>query len=68
MLVDRGYCQFSIKEAAAAQRGAVAMIVADNVDEEKMGGTLGADTDVKIPVISVSKADGAKLRAQPGPR
>lgn len=67
VLVDRGYCQFSIKEAAAAQRGAVAMIVADNVDEEKMSATLGARTDVKIPVISVSKADGAKLRAQPGP-
>ncbi|HUL98706.1 MAG TPA: M28 family metallopeptidase [Mycobacterium sp.] len=67
ILVDRGYCQFSIKEAAAAQRGAVAMIVADNVDEEKISATLGARTDVKIPVIGISKADGAKLRAQPGP-
>jgi Zn-dependent M28 family amino/carboxypeptidase len=66
VLVDRGYCQFAIKEAAAVQRGAVAMIVADNVDEEKMSATLGARTDVKIPVIGVSKADGAKLRAQPG--
>ena len=67
VLVDRGYCQFSIKEAAAVQRGAVAMIVADNVDEEKMSATLGARTDVKIPVIGISKGDGAKLRAQPGP-
>lgn len=66
VLVDRGYCQFSIKEAAAAQRGAVAMIVADNVDEEKMSATLGARTDVKIPVVAISKTDGAKLRTQPG--
>ena len=66
VLVDRGACQFSEKEAAAVTRGAVGMIVADNVDEEQMGGTLGERTDVKIPVISVSKADGARLRAQPG--
>lgn len=66
VLVDRGYCQFSIKEAAAVQRGAVAMIVADNVDEEKMSATLGARTDVKIPVVAVSKADGAKVRGQQG--
>ena len=67
VLVDRGSCQFADKEAAAAGRGAVAMIVADNVDEKEMGGTLGEDTDVKIPVVSVTKADGARLRAQPGP-
>jgi Zn-dependent M28 family amino/carboxypeptidase len=66
-LVDRGSCQFSAKEAAAAERGATAVIVADNVDEDQMGGTLGEKTDVKIPVISVSKADGARLRSQPGP-
>ncbi|MGI9123272.1 MAG: M28 family metallopeptidase [Mycobacterium sp.] len=67
VLVDRGSCPFSQKEAIVAKLGAVAMVVADNVDEEKMGGTLGEDTDVKIPVVSVSKADGASLRARPGP-
>jgi Zn-dependent M28 family amino/carboxypeptidase len=66
-LVDRGTCPFAQKEDAAAQRGAVAMIVADNVDEQQMGGTLGADTDVKIPVVSVTKSIGVQLRAQPGP-
>ena len=45
----------------------VAMIVADNVDEEHMGATLGEDNDVKIPAVGVTKADGARLRAQPGP-
>jgi Zn-dependent M28 family amino/carboxypeptidase len=67
VLVDRGTCPFAQKEDAAAQRGAVAMIVADNVDEQHMGGTLGADTDVKIPVVSVTKSIGLQLRSQPGP-
>ena len=67
VLVNRGSCQFSEKQAIAAKLGAVAMVVANNVDEEKMGGTLGEDTAVTIPVVSVSKADGARLRAAPGP-
>ncbi len=67
LLVDRGSCQFAVKESVAADRGAAAMIIADNVDEDRMGGTLGAQTAVKIPVVSLTKAQGAKLRAQPGP-
>jgi Zn-dependent M28 family amino/carboxypeptidase len=66
VLVDRGTCPFKEKEAVAVERGAVALIIADNVDEEKMGGTLGEKTDVKIPVVSVTKADGAVLRGKPG--
>ena len=42
------------------------MIVANNVDGDEMGGTLGKGTDVKIPVVSVTKASGARLRAEPG--
>jgi Zn-dependent M28 family amino/carboxypeptidase len=67
VLVDRGTCPFAQKEAAAVQRGAVAMIVADNVVEEQMGGTLGENTDVKIPVVGVSKPDGSALRLTSGP-
>ncbi len=67
VLVDRGSCPFSEKQAIAAKLGAVAVVVADNVDEEDMGGTLGEDTDVTIPVVSVSKADGSRIRAAPGP-
>ena len=66
VLVDRGQCPFSAKLAAAAQRGAIALIVANNVEGQKSGATLGEKTDVTIPVVSVSKADGARLRAQPG--
>lgn len=67
VLVDRGTWPFAQKEDAAAQRGAVAMIIADNVDEEQMGGTLGPTTEVKIPVLSVTKSTGVQLRGQPGP-
>ncbi len=67
VLVDRGTCPFSQKEKAAAEHGAVAMVVADNAVEEKMGGTLGETTDVKIPVVSVTKSDGALLRTIMGP-
>jgi Zn-dependent M28 family amino/carboxypeptidase len=65
VLVDRGKCQFGVKQAVAAERGAVALIVANNKDGDEMGGTLGANTDVKIPVISVTKATGERLRAGP---
>lgn len=67
VLVDRGSCHFSEKEAIAAKLGAAALIIADNVDEEKMGGTLGQDNAVTIPVVSISKADGTRLRGAPGP-
>lgn len=67
VLVDRGSCPFSDKLSIVTKLGAVAMVVADNVDEEKMGGTLGENTEVTMPVISVSKADGARLRGAPGP-
>lgn len=66
VLVDRGICPFAQKQDVVAKLGAVALVVANNVDEEKMGGTLGADATGGIPVVSVSKADGARLRAAPG--
>jgi Zn-dependent M28 family amino/carboxypeptidase len=67
VLVDRGTCPFAQKAAAAAQHGAVAVVVADNAVEEQMGGTLGESADVKIPVVSVTKPDGALLHATGGP-
>ncbi|HEX2214817.1 MAG TPA: M28 family metallopeptidase [Mycobacterium sp.] len=66
VLVDRGTCPFAEKEKAAAERGAVALIVANNEDNDEMGGTLGETTEVKIPVISVTKESGERLRANPG--
>jgi len=66
VLVDRGKCQFTVKESVAADRGAKALIVANNEEGDEMGGTLGEDFTAKIPVISVTKATGERLRAQPG--
>ncbi|KUI23722.1 M28 family metallopeptidase [Mycobacterium sp. GA-2829] len=67
VLVDRGECPFGVKEAVAAERGAVALVVANNVDGEVVNGTLGEDADAKIPAVSVTKAIGGELRAAPGP-
>ncbi|MDZ4269598.1 MAG: M28 family metallopeptidase [Mycobacterium sp.] len=64
VLVDRGSCPFGTKQAVAAERGAVAVIVANNEDGDEMGGTLGDATDVQVPVISVTKAAGEGLRGQ----
>ncbi len=66
VLVDRGKCQFSEKEEAAAERGAVALLVANSEDNDEMGGTLGEDTEATIPVVSITKAEGDRLRAEPG--
>jgi Zn-dependent M28 family amino/carboxypeptidase len=66
VLVDRGTCPFSQKQSAAAERGAVALVVANNEDDDQMGGTLGEESNPKIPVVSVTKATGERLRAAPG--
>ena len=66
VLVDRGTCPFGVKEIAAAQRGAAALIVADTSDDDRSGATLGAQTDVTIPAVIVEKSVGQRLRAQPG--
>ncbi|BDX34601.1 hydrolase [Mycobacterium antarcticum] len=66
VLVDRGACPFGTKQTMAAERGAAALVVANNVEGDDIGGgTLGEDVDVKIPVVSISKSDGARLRANP---
>lgn len=65
VLVDRGRCPFGEKQTAAADHGAVAIIVANNVDGESPGATLGGQTEVTIPAVMVSKSDGARLRARP---
>lgn len=67
VLVDRGSCPFREKEAIAARLGAIAVIVANNVDGDTVPGTLGEDGSATIPVVGISRDDGARLRASPGP-
>ena len=67
VMVDRGGCPFVEKLQIADKLGAVALVVANNVDEEYMLGSLGQDNAITVPAISVSKSAGAALRANPGP-
>lgn len=66
VLVDRGACPFGGKQAVAADLGAAALIVANNDGSDLGAGTLGESTDVKIPVVYVTKEIGDRLRAQQG--
>ena len=64
VLVDRGSCPFGQKQSVAAERGARALIVANNEDGDMAGITLGETTQVRIPVVGVTKAAGEQLRGQ----
>jgi Zn-dependent M28 family amino/carboxypeptidase len=66
VLVDRGHCPFTEKAKIAADLGAAGVVIANNVDEESMRGTLDENSGVTAPVVSVSLADGAQLRTQRG--
>ncbi len=67
VLVDRGECEFAEKLKVATGLGVAALVVADNVEQEEIHGNLGETTEVKIPVVGVTKADGATLRGRTGP-
>jgi subtilisin family serine protease len=62
-LIDRGTCFFVNKVRAAQEAGAVAVIMVNNVDgfPFPMGGT-GDTSDIRIPGVMISRADGAVLR------
>eukprot|EP00941_MAST-03F_sp_MAST-3F-sp1_P005226 g5226.t1 len=63
MLVDRGGCFFSLKAHVAQSLGAVAMVLVNNVERPpRIRMTSGTDHTIKIPVCSLSMADGEKLR------
>ena len=66
VLVDRGGCYLSDKAAAASGRGATGLIIANDVEEKAFSAALLEDDHVRIPVASVSKADGAQLRTRTG--
>ena len=60
-LVDRGNCPYVTKAANVQAAGAVGMVVANTgLGSPAMG---GVDDTIRIPAISVSQADGARLRA-----
>ena len=61
-LVDRGSCDFTIKARNVELAGGIGIVIANNVDgaPPQMSGT---DPSITIPVVSVTLADGGKLRA-----
>jgi hypothetical protein len=61
-LIDRGFCAFTIKALAAQSAGATAVVIANNVAGAAPG-LGGTDPAITIPVVSVSQADGAALKA-----
>lgn len=62
-LVDRGTCTFVAKAKNAQNAGALALIVADNVDANPPSGLGGTDSTVTIPTVRITKADGDRLKA-----
>ena len=60
LLLDRGVLTFADKALNAQAAGAIAVVVANN-QPGPFGGSLG-DALVRIPVVAVSREDGARLR------
>lgn len=64
-LIQRGVCTYTEKQRIAAEHGAVAAIVFNNVDGE-LNGTLGDAEAGMIPTAGVSKRVGEQLSTQNG--
>lgn len=62
-LVKRGACNFSIKAANAADAGAIAVLVYDNVDGPLITPTLGSREAARVPTAFISLASGQTLTA-----
>jgi hypothetical protein len=61
-IIDRGTCDFTVKTLNAQTAGAKAVLIANNqAGAITPGGTPASP--VTIPVIAISQADGAKLKA-----
>ncbi len=67
-LIDRGACSFNEKYLRAVGAGATAVLIANNVPGV-VNGTLGAapPAGVTAPVVGISQADGAFIKAQAAP-
>jgi Peptidase family M28/PA domain len=60
-LIRRGDCAFAIKQQNAADAGAIAAVIMNNVPGPPSQGTLGDPTVGRIPTGMVSQADGNAL-------
>ena len=68
-LIQRGTCAFGVKAENAEQAGASAVIIFNEGQPgrtELSPGTLGEETEVEIPVVAASFADGEDLASPAG--
>lgn len=65
VLIQRGSCDFATKQRVAAEQGAAAAIIYNNVAGD-LNGTLGDPDAGKIPTAGVSKAVGDELANRAG--
>ena len=62
-LVDRGTCLFTDKARNVQAAGAIGLVVANNAADTSALFMGGADDTITIPLVSITQADGATLRA-----
>jgi len=60
-MIDRGTCNFTVKVKNAQTAGAIAVIIVQTTGAAT--GMSGNDSTITIPVIQISTADGATLKA-----
>jgi hypothetical protein len=60
-IIDRGVCGFAVKAKNAQNAGAFGVIIANNAAGSAPG-LGGSDPTITIPTVSVSQADGVKLK------
>ncbi|MFF5991435.1 M28 family metallopeptidase [Prauserella flavalba] len=65
VLVERGFCPFAQKQAAAADAGAIGAIVYNN-EPGPLNGTLGDPSAGRIPTGGISQEDAQPLLSQNG--
>lgn len=61
-VIDRGTCAFAVKAKIAQDAGAIGVIIVNNAAGVAPG-LAGADPTVTIPVVSVSQADGNRIKS-----
>jgi MYXO-CTERM domain-containing protein len=66
VVVDRGTCTFVEKAANVQAAGGAGVLVVDDVASSSPMAMGGSSADVTIPVLSLTSADGATLRAALG--
>jgi Zn-dependent M28 family amino/carboxypeptidase len=64
-VIQRGGCNFSIKQINAADAGAIGVLIYNNAanPDEEINGTLGTADSARVPTGGLSRADGERLIA-----